>query len=68
MMQKYPELKLEPTSIYSWKTNYKSNFWSLLIFSFFILFYLVGSIIGIIVSITLFGINDFFTTLTAVYL
>ncbi len=60
MMQKYPELKLEPTSIYSWKSNYKSIFGSLLIFSFFILFYLVGSIIGIIVSITLFGINDFF--------
>ena len=60
-MQKYPDLKLQPTSVYSWQSNYKSNFWGYLILTiyFILIFVLVASIIGIIVSIYTYGINDF---------
>lgn len=58
-MQKYPDLKLQPTSIYSWQSNYKSNFYCSLIIDIVLLSYALGSLIGIIVNIHKYGLKDF---------
>lgn len=59
MMQKYPDLKLRPTSIYSWQSNYKSNYLCPLILGIVFLLYTLAGLIGIFVNIYEYGIKDF---------
>lgn len=59
MMQKYPELKLQPTTLYPWQSNYKSNYSFLLALE---LIFLLNPICVIVITheIFIFGINNFY--------